>query len=218
MKAYTVWYTLLSIPIVGVMAFTIFQPIIVLPRIALAPGYSLLDQHGNRLTSEDQRGRLTLYNVAYSQCTTPCAPMNATMYQIQQTIITQKLKKLPVDLITVSIDSETDTQETLQRYARTVGASEEHWRFATGDPVQLKEMIGGNFNTYYSQRDDGKFELDPAFILVDGWGIQRAEYRVKQPDLEIIQRDINLLLEEAENSEGITKYAYEAAHLFLCYP
>jgi hypothetical protein len=29
---------------------------------------------------------------------------------------------------------------------------------------------------------------------------------------------MDLLLVEARNSTGLTRYAYEAAHLFLCYP
>jgi protein SCO1/2 len=55
-------------------------------------------------------------------------------------------------------------------------------------------------------------------MLVDGSGIIRAEYRTATPDMAIIERDINLLLEEAENIDGPSRYAYEAAHLFLCYP
>ena len=60
--------------------------------------------------------------------------------------------------------------------------------------------------------------FDPRIVLVDGWGTLRAEYRVTQPDMEIIARDLRLLTEEAQNSEGTARLAYEAAHLFLCYP
>jgi len=33
-----------------------------------------------------------------------------------------------------------------------------------------------------------------------------------------VLRDIALLTDEAKNSQGAARYAYEAAHLFLCYP
>jgi protein SCO1/2 len=64
-----VW--LLSIPVVlgvAVLAFTIFQPIRVLPRLALAPGYLLVDQDGVRLTSEGVRGKLVVYTIGYTGC------------------------------------------------------------------------------------------------------------------------------------------------------
>ena len=70
---------------------------------------------------------------------------------------------------------------------------------------------------YYGPSDDGGFDYDPAMMLVDGWGILRAEYRTPTPKLETVVRDVRLLIDEAENSEGVARYAYEAAHLFLCY-
>jgi len=55
-------------------------------------------------------------------------------------------------------------------------------------------------------------------VLVDGLGIMRAEYRTGAPAPELIARDVNLLVKEAANSDGIARLGYEAAHLFLCYP
>ena len=66
--------------------------------------------------------------------------------------------------------------------------------------------------------EDGKVKLEPSLMIVDGLGILRAEYRRGIPPVEIALRDIDLLLTESRNSTGLTKYAYEAAHLFLCYP
>jgi protein SCO1/2 len=46
----------------------------------------------------------------------------------------------------------------------------------------------------------------------------RADYRTGALDPTILVRDVNLLVEEAANSDGIARLGYEAAHLFLCYP
>ena len=48
--------------------------------------------------------------------------------------------------------------------------------------------------------------------------MMRAEYRTDAPDIDIILRDMGLLAAEVDNSEGIYRFAYEAAHLFSCYP
>ena len=55
-------------------------------------------------------------------------------------------------------------------------------------------------------------------MLVDHLGIMRAEYRTGALDPALLARDVNLLLEEAANSQGVVRLGYEAAHLFLCYP
>lgn len=218
MKLLSLWNLVLSVPVVGALAFAIFQPVQVLPRIALAPGFALMDQNRNILTSEDLRGTIILYTFTYTNCSVPCPQANESMQGVQAMLNDMDTGSIPVMLVTVFFDPVRDTPEALAAYARMVGGDESVWRFVTGEAAQLKEIIGGTFNTYYRQNDDGTFTFDPTFVLVDGWGIQRARYRTSTPDLEIVARDIRLLAEEAHNSKGITKYAYEAAHLFLCHP
>ena len=58
--------------VLAVIAFATFQPIKVLPRIRLAPGFVLVDQHGDTFTSEDLRGSVTLYTFTYGGCEAPC--------------------------------------------------------------------------------------------------------------------------------------------------
>lgn len=204
--------------LVSVFSFATLRPIQVLPRISVGPGFSLTNQDGERLTNEDVRGQFVLYNFVYTSCDAPCSQMNATMQQLQQRLDTLDTGDIPVRLITISIDPAQDTPEQLRAYAEELGADTEQWEFLTGDPDQLKNIIGGAFSTYYEQQPDGSFNFDPAFILTDGWGILRAEYRTATPDLDRIERDIRLIAQEARNSKGASRYAYEAAHLFLCYP
>ncbi|MEM7130308.1 MAG: SCO family protein [Chloroflexota bacterium] len=213
-----IWLPLLFVPIITIMVFAIYKPILVLPRIALAPGFSLLTQEGSRLTSEDLRGQLTLYNFTYSGCQPPCPQTGQTMKAIQNQLPQLDPLGPEMGLLSISVDPAQDTPERLQMLSRALGADESRWRFATGSTETVKQVIGGGFRTYYHQSATGEITLEPAFILVDGWGIQRAEYRTEEPDITIILRDIKLLQKEAKNSKGAMRYAYEAAHLFLCYP
>jgi protein SCO1 len=82
----------------------------------------------------------------------------------------------------------------------------------------VKWVVGGGFSVFYKGLKDGRMKFGPAFMLVDGSGALRAVYRTAVPDIDIIMRDIGLLKEEAHNINGPSKYAYKAAHLFLCYP
>lgn len=204
--------------LVSVFSFATLRPIQVLPRIAVGPGYAFTNQDGERVTNEDLRGSFVLYNFTYTRCADPCPQTGATMRALQQRLQTVDTGGIPVRLVTISFDPGHDTPQQLQAYAQEWGADGEQWQVVTGDPFLLKQVIGNGFRTYYQQQEDGSFEFDPAFVLTDGWGILRAEYRTATPDPETVARDVRLIAQEARNSQGAARYAYEAAHLFLCYP
>lgn len=214
------FYTLIVVVVGGAFAFKLFQPVQVLPRIRLAPGFALTDQTGERLTNEDLRGQFVLYNFSYTRCSETCGSLNQTMLTIQNQLDSLDLGGIPVTLVTISFDPDYDTPEKLQAYAQSVGADPARWRFATvADPNMLTHVIGGGFETYFKAQEDGSFLFDPAFVLVDGWGIIRGEYRYQTmtPDSERILRHLGVLAEEVRNSQGAGSVAYEAAHYFLCY-
>ncbi len=135
--------------VAGVMAFAIFKPIKVLPRMRQAPGFILTDQDGQRLTSEDVRGKVVVYNFLYTGCGSACDPMNATMQEVQRRLGEVDLNGLPVQFVTISFDPEHDTPEQLKAYANSLDADPTRWRFATGDATRLKQIIGTGFEAYY---------------------------------------------------------------------
>ena len=212
-------YALGSLLALAVFAFKVFQPVQVLPRIRLAPGFALVDQDGQRVTSEDMRGAVALYSFYYTRCTQDCQQIIPTLQAIQAGL--QSLpSETPLRMLTISFDPAHDTPARLRAFAAQVGADPNIWRFATlDDPQRLKYLIGGGFEAFYQPRPDGSFSFDPVFVLVDPVGIIRGEYRYRtlSPDHERILRHIRVLLDEIRNAKGAAKGLYEAAHLFLCY-
>jgi len=213
-------YVVATLLILGLLAFKVFQPIQVLPRMRLAPAYSFIDQDNQPLTSETMRGQFTLYSFTYTNCPAPCYNSNETIKEIQSRIGEVQLNGIPVSFVTVSIDPDRDTPDALKIYGESIGADFNIWKFATTTNKELlKTVVGSGFETYYEDKGDGNFALDPGFVLVDGWGVIRAEYRyvTEVSDADRILRHLGVLADEAHNSVGSAKLAYEAAHLFLCY-
>jgi len=217
MLIWKLFFGLFTLMGAGVIWFSTARPIVVLPRITLAPGFYLTDQNGETFTSEALRGQIALYNFSYTNCETPCAQTSHMMAEVQARL-PKVVTTVPLKLVTFSIDPARDDAAQLQAFATAMGADTAVWHMATGGAQQLKSVIGGGYSVFYKEMDDGSFELDPAFFLVDGSGVIRAEYRSETPDIDIIMRDFGLLAAEVENSEGIYRFAYEAAHLFSCYP
>lgn len=213
-------YGVLGLIMVSAFAFKVFQPIQVLPRMQLSPAFDLTDQDNERLTSEDLRGKFVLYSFTYTNCAAPCYNINETMQEVQSRLNEVQLDGIDVSFVTISIDPERDTPEVLNSYAKSIGADTTKWKFATTtNKALLKTIIGSGFETYYEDKGNGEFSLDPAFVLVDGWGIVRAEYRYQTEvsNADRILRHLGVLADEVQNSKGSAKLAYEAAHLFLCY-
>jgi protein SCO1/2 len=206
-----------SLMAAGVIWFSTARPITVLPRITLAPGFYLTDQNGEKFTSEDLRGQIALYNFTYTTCTDPCVQTSTVMAQVQPRL-SEISSSVPLKLVTFSIDPMHDNGAQLAAFADGMGADPAVWHWATGGAQQLKSVIGGGFSVFYKAQDDGRYKLDPAFFLVDGSGLIRAEYRTGAPDIDLILRDFGLLAAEVDHSEGLYRFAYEAAHLFSCYP
>lgn len=216
-------FLFLSLLLTAVVAFRLFQPITVLPRIMLAPGYSLLNQDGRPANSEAARGRLTLYSFTYTRCQSDCPYSVTDIAALRRQLAWRLPPEMGLSLITLSVDPERDTPSDVAAALaewQTPEAARIDWAWLTGDAVALKYIIGGGFNVYYGPTvgAPNTITFEPRLVLVDGLGIIRAEYRATGLDIERLLRDISYVTEEAQHSQGAARLAYEAAHLFLCYP
>ena len=216
-KLVGLWFGLLAIPLTAIVLFAVLQPIKVVPRIGLAPGFIFTDMNGERLSNEDLRGKMVIYNFTTTSCTTPCIDTSAAMQQVQEMVKRFDASGIPIVLVTMLLDSENATPEKMRSYAQRVGADPTVWRIVTGPPDRLKQVVGGGFGLYYEQKDNNVFEFAPMTALVDGNGILRAQYKRGTPDVDFIQRDLKLMIDEVQNSAGAGGLVYEAAHLFACY-
>lgn len=217
-------YIFLGVLIVSVLAFSLFKPLKVLPRVSLAPGFVFADQTGARKTSEDYRGKLTIYNFTYTGCGDGCPQTSVSMQVLRERLSQIKTSDAPFALVTISLDPEHDTPAMLKTYAaqfEPAQPSPVSWDWLTGDAVLTKYVVGGGFSVYYEKPNnlaETPVRFDPRYVLVDGAGIIRAEYRSANLDIERVMNDVGILIDEIHNSQGAARLAYEAAHLFRCYP
>lgn len=222
-----VWfYGLATLIALSIVAFNVIRPITVLPRIAPAPGFAFVGSDGQPVTSEDQRGFLTLYSFTYLDCDASCPQSLESIAALRQSVTAALPPDTPLHFVTISLDPERDTPERLRQAGEALGlaAGGREWQLLTGDPARLRATIGGGFRVYFSEPKEptpespGRVTFDPRYVLVDHLGIMRGDYRTGTLDPDLLARDVNLLVEEAQNSDGIARLGYEAAHLFLCYP
>ncbi len=206
--------------IAGAMAFVIFEPIQVLPRIRLAPGYAMLSQDGSPVSSEAARGTVTLYNFAPTGCTTECEDMNRTMADVQAWVGTDlDLGDVDFRLVTIALDPVENSDQLVEAAARS-GSDGVNWIWIGGDQTTIENVAGTGFRRFFETQDDGSIRFDPGYVLVDGNGVVRGDYRYQTlaDDSDKLTSHLQILADEIRYANGATAIAYEAAHLFLCYP
>lgn len=194
------------------MAFAILQPVQVLPRLRLAPGYALVDQTGAVTTSEDGRGVITLYTFVPANCGEACRPVHSTMASVRDRVEAGvDLGGTPFRVVTIVLDP--DIGPAAVAAAREAAGAD--WTWLAGTSTQIENVVGLGF-----RRSTDVDDFSPSYAIVDGWGMIRGEYRYRTlaDDADKLVRHLDILGGELRHSGGAAGAAYEAAHLFLCYP
>lgn len=195
----------------GSMAFAVFQPVQVLPRLRPAPGYALTDQHGETVTSEDARGSITLYTFVPAGCGARCDDVTDTMRRVGDAAADIDLDGVGFRRVTVVLDPEPPTTTV----ADDAAAAGDEWTWLHGPATTIENVVGLGFRR---SADPGDFS--PSYALVDGSGTIRGEYRYETlaDDADKIIRHLDVLGSELRNASGFGSFVYEAAHAFQCYP
>lgn len=197
---------------IGSMAFAILQPVQVLPRIRLAPGYTLVDHSGAAVTSEDGRGEITLYTFVPLECGDRCDAVTTTMSEVRERVARDvDLGGVDFRLVTIVLDPDADPSQVAA--ARDDAGAD--WTWLAGSDRQIENVVGLGF-----RRSTSADEFAPSYAVVDGWGMIRGEYRYRTlaDDTDKLVRHIDVLGSELRNKSGLVSFVYEAAHAFQCYP
>ena len=201
------------------LVFAIIQPIKVLPRIRVAPGYALVDQSGAAYTSESARGTVTLYSFAPLDCGGQCDEIASTLREVRDRVpVEADLADVDFRIVTIALADEPAPAE-LAAAAEASGADGEQWRWVGGEWNRVRTVVGAGFRRYFERDAAGEISFDPGYVIVDGNGVIRAQHRYAtvSDDADKLVRQVGTLGDEIRYAHGIAALGYEAAHLFLCY-
>lgn len=181
-----------------------------------APAFDLVDQHGQRFTDEDLKGKVWVADFIFTNCPDFCPALTANMVRLQRELAADGLLGEDVMLVSFSVDPIADTPEVLYRYAEAYGADQDAWRFLTGPFEYLDEVLVDGFfvavtHIYHDEHgDDGEHHVHTdhhdvpppydivhsnRFVVVDRHGNVQGYHDGEQLDLEAIMHDIGFLVE-----------------------
>ena len=164
-----------------------------------APDFMLTNQAGEITTAEDLKGQVWAVDFFFMNCTAIC-PMLAEKMQWLSDEIADHPQRGDMRLVSISLDPDRDTPETLADYAEALGAVPSEWLFLTGPTRQeVWEVSEGGFKLAVEATPD-----DPTnpiahtgqIALVDRQGMVRGFYNgLEAEGVQALKRDMLLLVE-----------------------
>jgi protein SCO1/2 len=107
----------------------------------IVPFFTLTNQDGARLTSEDFRGHPYVLTFVFTRCPVPnfCPRISHNFSQVEEGIKSDS-KLAGTRLLSITIDPGFDRREILKAYGEHLQADFGIWSFATGEPAQIDRL------------------------------------------------------------------------------
>jgi protein SCO1/2 len=131
----------------------------------------LVDQDGAPLPLSDLRGTAVALTFIFTRCPLPdyCPRMSHHFAELEKRLAAEPALHAATNLLSVSFDTEHDTPEVLTAYARRYAEPPfRHWRFATGDPDEVRRLA--DFSGLDYQKDGESFVHNLRTVVIDPQG------------------------------------------------
>lgn len=143
------------------------------------PDFALVAQDGSALRLGSLRGRVVLIDFIYTRCPMPeaCPRLSANFAYLQKRLGSR------IDLISITLDPKWDKPPVLEAYARRWAADTRTWRFATGQPDEIRRIAEEFGVRYWAEEDALAHSSSVGIITEDGKLAARVDgtgYPVRQ--------------------------------------
>lgn len=131
------------------------------------PSFSLINHLGDTVTQAHLDGKVTIADFFFTTCKSICIPMTDNMLVLQDHFHKDKAH---LQLMSFTVDPETDTIGQLFKYAQQKGVNSLQWLLITGDKVSLYKLARLGFLISAEQVGDGgpeDFIHDNHLVLID---------------------------------------------------
>lgn len=162
-----------------------------LPVYWEAPQFALLDQEGRVFSSSDIGPRVVVASFIYTSCPDSCPALSGTMRRIQERLRREELLGTKVLLLSFSVDPARDTPPVLREYAQRFSADPAGWKFLTGDPAYVQQVVVQGFRL--GVQPSTPIIHSDRFALIDGRGRIRAFPDGATLNVDQLVRDVRRL-------------------------
>jgi protein SCO1/2 len=153
------------------------------------PSFEMPDQRGRPVSDRSLRGQATVVDFFFASCMTSCPMLTARMLSVQTAVEERERRigrRLPVRLVSITLDPENDTPEVLSRYAARYGADADRWSFLSGRSADLDRVVVRGFSASFQRAHPAAgiatIMHGEWLVLVNGEGAIRGYYAASDPE------------------------------------
>jgi protein SCO1/2 len=161
----------------------------VAPGLGRIPSFEMPDQRGRLVSDRALRGRAAVVDFFFASCTTSCPMLTARMLSLEKTIEERERglgRRLPVHLVSITLDPENDTPDVLNQYAARFSIDADRWSFLSGRSSDLDRVVVQGFKTTFERADPSAgiatIMHGEWLVLVDAGGTIRGYYAARDPE------------------------------------
>lgn len=162
------------------------------------PDYSLVDQRGEEFSPETLRGKVWIAGFVFTSCPSSCPAVTTAMGELREHL---DRYSVDVEMVSFTVDPSHDTPEVLAEYFASQGVESDKWRFVTGEPQKVLQLVRHGFKLGVGDReaDEQGVAYDIAhstkLALIDGDGGVRGFYSItdEHGTDEIFERSMHVL-------------------------
>ena len=143
--------------------------------IGRAPDFTLRDPAGKEVRLSDYQGRVVLLAFVFTSCPGVCPLISKQMAALQNGLKQERLFGAKANLLSVTVDPETDTAAVLAEYAKTYGADPAGWRFLRESPEKTKPVLKA-YDEWTKLLPKGELDHPARVYLIDRKGNIREIY------------------------------------------
>jgi protein SCO1 len=173
------------------------------PVLGRMEAFSLYDQHGKTFQLDDLDGKVWIADFIFTGCQAACPMLTSKMRALQKHIEEREHAaghKLPLRLVSFSVDPEVDTPDKLAAYAAKWGADQERWFFLTGPLAEIDRAVTRSLKIPFEKggADTSAFDVmhGEHFVIVDAQRRIRGYFETDPSGMTELKATIDSLLAE----------------------
>jgi protein SCO1/2 len=143
--------------------------------IGRAPDFALRDTKGSTVRLSDYRGRVVLLAFVFTTCPGVCPLISRQMSALQGGLKEAGLFGRQANLVSVTVDPDTDSAKVLGEYAQKFGADPSGWRFLRETPEKTKPVLKA-YDEWTKLLPKGELDHPARVYLIDQKGNIREIY------------------------------------------
>ena len=147
--------------------------------------FTLIERSGEPFESDSLRGKVWVASFFFANCPGICLKMNQSIADLQKELDPE------VRFVSITVDPDHDTPESLRAYAQRIGATD-RWLFLTGSMRDIKDIANGSFQVAAAPAAHSE-----RLMVVDRQGRVRGSYLVSDgAQMTLLRRKVAELLKE----------------------